>query len=48
MSSILLTLPVVLSLSTALTIFFVRRSTKSVEWLSGVSTISNLLVAGFL
>lgn len=48
MSSILLTLPVVLSLSTALTIFFVRRSTKSVEWLSGVSAISNLFVAGFL
>ncbi|GAJ70439.1 LOW QUALITY PROTEIN: Na(+) H(+) antiporter subunit D [Vibrio sp. JCM 18904] len=48
MSSILLTLPAVLSLSTALTIFFVRRSTKSVEWLSGVSATSNLFVAGFL
>ncbi|PLX57999.1 MAG: Na+/H+ antiporter subunit D, partial [Vibrio alginolyticus] len=48
MSSILLTLPVVLSLSTALTIFFVRRSTKSVEWLSGASAILNLVVAGLL
>ncbi|MCS0389435.1 Na+/H+ antiporter subunit D [Vibrio diabolicus] len=48
MSSILLTLPVVLSLSTALTIFFVRRSTKSVEWLSGAIAILNLVVAGLL
>jgi len=48
MSSIWLTLPVVLSLSTALTIFFVRRKALSVEWLSGTSVVLNLIVAVFL
>lgn len=48
MSSIWLTLPVVLSLSTALALFFACRSTKSVEWLSGGSAILNLVGASFL
>ncbi len=48
MSSIWLTLPVVLSLSTALTIFFVRRKALRVEWLSGTSAVLNLIVAVFL
>lgn len=48
MSSIWLTLPVVLSLSTALAIFFVRHKALSVEWLSGTSAVLNLIVAVFL
>ncbi|PFG57944.1 multicomponent Na+:H+ antiporter subunit D [Vibrio sp. ES.051] len=48
MTLIWLTLPVVLSLSTALVIFFVRRFTKAVEWLSGASVVLSLIVAGLL
>lgn len=48
MSSIWLVLPVVLSLSAALIVFFVRRSIKSIEWLSGASAILNLIVVCFL
>ena len=48
MTSLLLTLPVVLSLTIAVAIFFVRHSKLAAQWVSLGGALINLGVAGLL